>query len=336
MRLFTYLAIILFLSPSWAETSEYGDMRGLFVSPQFSAMGEGAQAISDEPLPIANPAGIVRSPKSMVYLGYNGYYKNLFSVTSAYLNLAIDSVQNVAVSVSYLIIPDIDSVSMTIVTPGADPEYTFSTITSSEIFIDVRYGRTLFTKEKLDFMVGGALHAKRRRLGDWTGFGIGVDAGVIAQFQGGAALSWQVNNLATEYTHWSSEYSENTLPISYLGIGFIRDITDNFGLKVSYRSPDLFANSGVAGGGTGDESLFDENPREINPWKYPDMFFTQAAYGVEFGIHKVAFFRMGWADTRKITFGGGVHLFERLDVDFVYAHSLLLEGTYGISTRFTF
>ena len=188
MRLFTYLAIILFLSPSWAETSEYGDMRGLFVSPQFSAMGEGAQAISDEPLPIANPAGIVRSPKSMVYLGYNGYYKNLFSVTSAYLNLAIDSVQNVAVSVSYLIIPDIDSVSMTIVTPGADPEYTFSTITSSEIFIDVRYGRTLFTKEKLDFMVGGALHAKRRRLGDWTGFGIGVDAGVIAQFQGGAAL----------------------------------------------------------------------------------------------------------------------------------------------------
>lgn len=345
MRLSSYLLIVatLLSGVAFAEKSEYGDIRGIFISPRFAALGEGAQVISDEPLPIGNPASIQLAKRTNVYLGYNGYYKNLFSVTSAYMTLPIDSVQSVAVSLSYMLIPDIDSVALVEVTPGADPVYEFSTITASEIYIDARYARTMFTTDKLRFILGGAFHAKRKRLGDWTGFGVGADVGIVTEFQRGMRLSWQVNNIITEYTRYSNDsgsldnyYSENTLPISYLGVGYIKEVTPKFELQLSYRSPDLFANSGVVNSRVGEESLFEEDSTQINPWKKPSQFFTEAGYGVELGIHKTAFIRLGWADTRKLTFGGGAYLFDRLDVDFVYAHSFLLEGTYGVSLRYHF
>ncbi len=332
-----HLLLFLMSSLLLAEKSVYSDAnRSLYTSPRSRAMGGADLSLSSEPLPSGSPAGIIRLDESSLYLGYTGLYQNLFSATSAYFTHPLDSIQSVGASVSYMMIPDVDSVSAEDLGEGVPSDVTINSITSSELYINLMYGRKLLTFSKGYLSAGGAIHMKRIRLDKRTGYGVGADLGFLSNFDNGASVALKMENFFTEYTHWSERYQENGLPKFFLGAGWERDVSEKIGLSFAYRSPDLFGNSGVTGGKFTEDGQFEDEPESGSVKSNPKLLVTYANWGSEIRIQKIVAFRVGFTDTRMLNFGGGVHLFDKWDIDFVYSHSNALESSYSLSTRVLF
>lgn len=319
----------------FAEKSIYGnENRFLFSSPRFLALGEAENALSCEPIPASNPAGIILAKKTDFFAGYTGFYSNSFWTANTYATLKIDSLSAVSVFAGYLNIPNIDSVRRIIPFEGVEPTYEISQVSSSETEITFNYARKILEFDRFNLSFGGSLNIMRRRLIEWTGYGIGADLGILFSTNRGNFVSLQIDNITTHYTHWSKNYHENTPPQTFLAYGFSKNLTSDFGVKLLYRSPDLLGNSGVVSNTLGKESVFNDNVKSGSIRQHPETLFTAAGYGSEFIIKKMVSLRLGLSDVHKLTFGGGIRLFERINIDFAYINSSALDGTYSVSLKF--
>jgi len=307
----------------------------MFASPRSFALGEASNAISDEPIPANNPASVILSERTNFFLGYTSFYNNILWVGNTYATILIDSLNAASIFVGYLSIPDIDSVRAIIGTnPNDTLGYEISMVSSSELSVNFNFARKIINTPRINLSVGAALNMMRRRLINWTGYGIGADLGFLLTTDRGNHVGLQIDNITTHYTHWSPEYHENTLPQCFLSYGFSRDLNENLRMNLVYRSPDLFGNSGVAASTLGESNQFEDNIRSGSIFDNPQNIFTAAGYGAEFVIKQLVSLRVGLTDSHKLTFGGGVRLFERADIDFGYFYSSALDGTYSISFRF--
>ncbi len=330
----TYGFIALTATLLSAEQSLYSDAnRSLYDSPANRAMGGALMAISSEPMPSGLAAGITASDRSTIYVGYSGFYGNLFGATTVGFSHPVDSIQSVGGSVSYLMVPGVDSITIENSGSNVPGAVTNTEQTASELYVNMVYGRELFKFSRGLLTAGGSLHMKRIRLIEMTGYGIGADLSVQSRFNSGVAVALKLENAFTEYGYWTKEYHENGLPRLYVATGFDKDLSNSVAMKIAYRSPDVLGNSGVGGGAFGKNNQFGDEPEELSLSENPGMLITSAAWGTEFSFHKTVAIRAGISDNRMINFGGGVHLFDRWDVDFVYAHSGALDGTYSLSTK---
>ena len=332
------LIIIIFsgaISSVSAEKSIYGsENRFLFSSPEYLAGGEAKNALSAEPIPANNPASTILAERTAFFAGYTGFWNNSFWTGNTYATLKIDSLSAFSAFVGYLSIPRIDSVSQRFEFDGAPPTYEITEVSSSELSVNLNYARKILDFERFNLSLGVSLNVMRRRLIEWTGYGIGADLGVLFSTNRGNHVGFQIDNITTQYTHWSSEYHENVLPQGFISYGFSKELNSNLGLQLFYRSPDLFGNRVVAST-LGKNSVFDEDEIKSGSLrKNPQNIFTAAGYGTEILIKQVVSLRAGITDTHKLTFGGGVNLFQRAAVDFAYIYSSALDGTYGVSLRF--
>jgi hypothetical protein len=318
----------------FAETSVYGnENRFLFSSPEYLASGEAKNALSAEPIPANNPASTILAEKTAFFAGYTGFWNNSFWTGNTYATLKIDPASVFSVFTGYLSIPGIDSVSRRFEFEGADTIYEITQVSSSELSINFNYARKFLDFERFDLSLGVSLNFMRRRLVEWTGYGIGADLGVLLTTNRGNFVGFQIDNITTQYTHWSPEYYENTLPQAFLSYGFSKELNSDLQLKLFYRSPDLFGNSGVTANTLGNEAGFNEKIRSGSIRQNPENLFVAAGYGGELLIKKIVTLRLGLTDSHKMTFGGGINLFERAAVDFAYIYSSALDGTYGVSLR---
>jgi len=333
----TFGIIALSVVSLWAEKAIYSDAnRSLYDSPRNRAMGSSLLAISSEPVPSGCGAGIVAEPKSTVYLGYAGFYGNLFGATTVAFSHPVDTNQSIGGSVSYLMVPGVDSIYIENNGFGVPGNVTNNEQTASELYTNLVYGRNLLRFKRGTLAVGGALHMKRIRLIEYTGYGLGADLSVQSRFKSGGSVALKLENAFTEYAYWSKNYSENGLPKLFLGAGFDREVNRSLGVAVTYRSPDILGNSGVGGGAFGKENQFEGEPEDLSISENPGALITAAGYGGELRFNKIASVRAGWSDTRMLSFGGGARLFDRWDIDFVYAHSTSLSGSYSVSTKLDF
>ena len=331
----TVFALICAIFVIYAEKSIYGnENRFLFMSPEFAAVGEAKNALCADPIPANNPASIILSEKTSFFAGYAGFYENSFWTANTYATMKIDSLNTASIFIGYLHIPDIDSVERIIPFEGAEPAYRISSVTSSELYVNLNYAIKIFAFERWNLSVGGALNVMRRRLVEWTGYGIGMDLGLLFSTDRGNYVSLQFDNITTHYTHWSKDYHENTLPNAFLGYGFSKNISEKVKIELLYRSPDLFGNSGVVSNNLGKESVFDDKVKSGSIRSNPENLFTAAGYGAEINFKKIVAIRFGLSDSHKLTFGGGAYLFERINIDFAYIYSSALDGTYNVSLKF--
>jgi hypothetical protein len=329
------IALISIVFLASAERSIYGNVnRFLFMSPEFSALGEAKNALSSEPLPANNPASTILANRTTFFAGYTSFYSNILWTGSTYATLKIDSLNVASVFVGYLNIPDIDSVKRTVPFEGAEPYYEITQVSSNELTASFSYARKLVNFERWNLSLGASLNIMRRRLIAHTGYGVGANLGVLFSTNRGNYVSFQVDNVTTQYTHWTENYHENTLPQGFLAYAFSKDLNQNLDMNLLYRSPDLFGNSGVVASTLGEDRSFDDNIRSGSLVENPQNLFTAAGYGAEFIIKKMVALRLGLTDSHKLTFGGGIHLFDRANVDFAYIYSSALDGTYGVSLRF--
>lgn len=333
MRKISLLFLLVVFSLFAVETSFYTNTnRLLFVSPTYSALGGSNIAISAEPLPISNPSAIILSESKQVFVGYTNYFKNSHNSTLASVIVPLSDKQSVAISLGYLYVP-VDSVSAQVDENGVPYDYTIKTKTSSELYFNAYYAHKILSYRIGDLSVGGSFHVNRRRLIDWTGYGVGLDVGVLNQFKNGVSVSLHVNDITTQFMRWSGSYKELGKPICFGALGYEVGKKNRF--NVTYKTPDLFGNSGLARTSRGD-SVFDDEVDYVSVREKPSTLFSHGSYGVAGVFNEKVTLRAGFSDARKLSFGGGVTLFERLGLDFAYAHQRDLGGTYTVASTYQF
>jgi len=338
MRPAILIVIALSSCTALAAESEYADAnRRLYFLPREAALGFADLTFARNGAPNTSPANMALDSSSEVALSYSGHFRNAFS--STLLSYAVDlrGAGGLGISLDYVFVPDIIDTRNWTVDGDGNPVIpaTFEYSTASEMYLHVAYGRgwTLCRRVRLD--AGVAANVLRRRLLEWTGYGIGLDgAGAVTFLRSGVRAGLVMENMTTTYMNWSDSYSEYVYPHLRLGVGWRRDFPYIYGaFQASYASPDLLSNEGANATTFLDANDPEEDARELTLFDDPQMLFY-GNYGLEYTIAKVVSVRVGLEALRRFTFGAGVALFgQRLVVDFAYlTHHL--SGSYLASIAY--
>jgi hypothetical protein len=329
------ILIILLLSVLYISATDFyvNDNKLLLISPRYSALGGSGLAFVADATPVANPANLSLPGKNGLNLGYTGYFSNTFSTSLSSFNYHLSDKLGIGASLGYIFIPDIELNDNSPILNGEVVLQTY-TKTSSELFFNFALGYTFSLSKKILLATGASLHCQRRRLIDWTGYGIGADAGLTFLFtKTGIRLSLLIDDITTNYIHWSTNYHNNGLPHAKLGFGWRKELPYIYGsISLMYKSPDLFSNEGVEfdflNGGTEIDAAPKNYSLRENPW----ILFTASSFGLDYNIYKIVSIRAGIDDIKRIHFGAGLNLFsQRVPVDFAYMISGDLPGTYSMS-----
>ncbi|ERP38795.1 hypothetical protein [Chitinivibrio alkaliphilus] len=329
-----YVILLLFSIPLFGETSYYTNVNSrLWMPPEYSAQGEASQVFTKTAHPEANPATLFAESKSL-HGGYNNYFHNSFSTALAAVQIPVDSLQSFSAAVAYLLVPGIDSVSAVVDDHGVPVEYEITSESASEIYVSLGYVRRILRRDLIEAYAGASLHMNRRRLIAWTGHGLGVDLGAYARVWDRLHVAAHIKDATTHMMYWNEEYTEYGLPRAYGALGYTVDFGDNSGLNLSYKTPDLFGNSGVIYEDFSTPEYY-ETPALVQSVRSDlGLLVRAASYGAEFFYNTVSF-RTGYTIRNSLTFGAGVSLFERVTIDFSYENAPDLAHTYKIGTTFS-
>lgn len=332
--------ILLLISVVSARDYYTSSNKPLYAFPEFSSLGGSALAFSRDGSPLSNPANIPLDMRNSMTLAYTGFYQNCFSTTLASLVTHLNEHIGIGTYIGYLYIPDIEVTADFELDSDENPIYDPSLLsikTSSEIFFNFSFGYKFILSPAIVASVGASLHCQRKRLIDWTGYGIGIDAGATLELQKpGLRFSLLIDDISTSYIHWSSDYHENGLPHARLGLGWQKEIPYIYGrISVMYKSPDLFSNEGVGFNYFSEKAGNIIEPEKHNVKDNPVLLLSSGSYGFEYLIQKYVALRVGLDEPKRIFFGAGVGLFRRsLFFDFTYMVSYELPGTYSLSTSY--
>jgi hypothetical protein len=319
--------------------SDYIDVnREIYFVPTQMGLATSDVCFARNGSPNANPAILAADSGGEVLLSYAGYFRNAFSSSLVSCAWDLGKSGGIGFSLSYLYVPDIlvtdtwrtDGSGAPLVPPSDEWEY----LTSSEMLFHAGYGRE-WTLGRSVLGVGVAANVMRRRLLDWTGYGVGLDAGVSVRYpRTGVRLSLVGENVTTTYVHWSSEYDENAPPRLRFAAGWRREIPYVYGaIQITYSSLDLLGNEGA------NASTFlrvgDSAEVPVRLTLSDPQFFFYGNYGLQYTIAGAVSLRFGIENLRRLAFGAGVALFDRrLAVDFAYiTHNLAGSYTASIAYR---
>ncbi len=316
----------------------------LFVFPKHASLGGAGLVFSRDAAPQSNPANLPLDTFSQIALSYAGYYNNALSTTFASFVTQVTDKISLGMFAGYLFIPDIEvTAQLEKDSVTEDPIYDPSRIeieTSSETLFNFSLGYSILNKRFIHLSAGASLHCQRRRLIDWTGYGIGLDAGVTAMFPlNGLRVSLFADDITTNYIHWSSDYHDNSLPHVRLGIGWRKDLPDLYSrISIMYKSPDLLSNDGVGYNLFGEKSERIDEPYSNRIKDDPLLLLTSGCYGIEYVIYKIVALRLGLDEPKRIFFGSGVNLFaQKLSFEFSLSglvKSYELESIYYLSISY--
>jgi hypothetical protein len=331
----------LFGSSTAAEVqgNMYADINnGLFVNAKSTSMADAGISLERSANPLGNPANLTLDSVNEAELTYAGFYRNVFSISALSYLGRIDKVSSFGVSMSYLLIPEINI--------STDSVYVDKMANASELFFRAGYGRKIWQSgNKIMVTAGGALNGLRKNYVDQLGYGIGLDIGSTVLFQKiGLAACAVIENATTSYTHWSADYKEFAYPHARLGIGWYKEIPYIYGrLCASYLSPDLWSNEGLNsfavdtmsyGDGSSTDQVDFIVPERERISKNPHLVVL-GRYGVEYAIMNRLAFRAGLnLANLNFSFGAGLSLLEnRAGIDFAcLTHELA--PTYKLSVKY--
>ncbi len=342
LRSLATVSLVVFSSVSVVQAGEsYADAnRRIFYFPAQAALGYSDLCFARDGAPNSNPAALANGDAAELKMSHAGYFRNTYSSSVLSYVTTLERAGAIGVSLDYLYISDIidtrvggwgmTSDSVLIVPPESEWKHA----TSSEIYAHAAYAyRWRFDRIALSAGVG--LNVLRRRLLEWTGYGIGLDAGVQTVFpRTGVRAGLILENITTMYMNWSDDYSETAPAHARFGVGWRREFPYVYGaLQLTYTTPDVLGNEGVNGSDFLAEGDSAEAPVEMHLPEDPELLFY-GNYGIEYTIAKVVSVRVGLVNLRRFTFGAGVALLDqRLLLDFAFlTHQL--GGSYAFSVGY--
>jgi hypothetical protein len=331
--------------------------------PRSASLAGADFVFSRDGSPQTNPGNLSFDTTNDASLSYASYYKNTFSSSIFSFAGAIDSLSGYGISFSYLYVPDIMGTKNLLVDQDGIPIYDESRMlisSYSDIYFHVGYGRKMFTSKVVELAGGVSVNAQRQRLAfdGYRGYSIGLDAGAVANFPAsGVRLSLACENITTQYTKWSANYSETAYPHLRFGAGWQKDLPYIYGrFQIQYKTLDLLGNEGADAIDattflttvSNDQSQDASNSSTANqmPGEKPSMSNSTlsallGSIGIEYLIKEIFAIRVGGnfqnpaaSAEQKFAFGCGVNLFRNsLSIDASYAlHELA--ATYQIGMTY--
>jgi hypothetical protein len=329
---FFLLCCVAVVQPDGVYSNEN---RALFRHARSTALAQSDRIVLRDGSPQSNPAAFAFDSIRDVSLSYMGYYANTFSSSVLSFSSGIDARSGYGGSLSYWLVPDILIMPEEILESGKVPskserEYA----NASETMGYVGYGTKITFRDAIDLAGGIALHGFRERLIDVVGYGIGLDAGVLASFRTiDLSAGLLLENATTTFIYWNRNYKEYALPHLLLGVAWQKTLPYIYGdMHISYSTPDLLGNEGI---NHLEKSQLDstEVPEKITVRRFGH-FLLYGNLGIEYVILKRVALRFGFHDFPQLSFGAGIHLFNRrFTLDLSYApHDL--SGSYFITARY--
>jgi hypothetical protein len=331
--------IIAFLSATaCAENGFYSDITRMTMAlPRDASLSRADITFSPNATPNTNPASLVFEQKSAIDVSYAGYYGNAYSTSILSYRTNVDSLSGIGLSLCYLYVPDIEVTADLEQDESGYPVYDPSRISftsTSDIVGNILYGRRFFSRPAADIAAGIRLHGLRRRLPGATGYGIGLDAGLVAAFpRPGLRLSLAIDNFTTNFIYWNSSYSDVSLPSLRLGAGWNKEIPYIYGtVGIFYATPDVLGKERIwlRRDGTKKELTLAERGNTVDQ---AVSFLFMGHYGAEYCIRNIVTLRGGFS-SGQFSFGGGINMFaSALSIDFSYLSSEL-DGSYIVSAGY--
>jgi hypothetical protein len=321
-----------------ADFNEYADInRELMLLPVSASLAGADLSLSSGACFGSTPANLPFDSLSNLSLSYANYFQNTFSTSLLSFSGPADSNGGIGITAGYVYIPNIEYNLSTTTTESGNLLYDYKMKNSSDIFFRFGYGHLFSLNSRLDFSIGAAANARRTRLIDFTGYGLGLDAGIkLYDRRSGASVVLQMDNITSHYTYWSKDFREYAYPHLRLGLGLERNIPYIYGrIRIGYTSPDLLSNEGI----NYSKSETDTNDLELEEisqekvYQSPELLIYDGRLGFEYLIMNRLAFRVGLSQG-KFNFGAGLQLFSnRAGLDFAYTiHQLA--GTYQISMMY--
>ncbi|KMQ52432.1 hypothetical protein CHISP_0699 [Chitinispirillum alkaliphilum] len=320
---FLVFSIILFSHAEWEESQYSGMVSELFTTAASSALSAADLAVSHSGPFLYNPGNLARPDAGGLTITYSDFYKSLFNASGLHYVTPLDQNSGLGISLAYLYIPGIEDTrnleaNETIIID--DLEH----FSATDIWFRVGYGSSL-SLGATDILYGAAVNLRRRRSQVLTGYGIGVDGGVVVNYQAGTFGALEnviisggvmAENVTGSYHHWTSSYKEYTLPHVRLSlaVNWNWDVPLPGSMLFVYTSPDMLSNEGINFHDGDDEN----DPEQIYFREDPALMLLNGRYGLEYEILNTLAIRAG-LDQRNLSMGGGLKFFDgRLSTDFSY------------------
>jgi hypothetical protein len=341
-----------------AEFNKFSDnTRELFYIPRTSAVAGSDIVFDRNGSPLANPSLLCFDSTNELSLSYASFYQNTFSTSVLSYAGTINRLSGFSVSLSYLYNPGIAGTENLEIGPDSTPVYDPARLvysTESVLFFHGGYGYKFLLSPRFEVGLGAGLNAQRHALpfGMYMGYGMGFDAGLMLNFpRPEMRLTLVCDNITSNYTRWSSTYSEYAYPHLRFGMGWQKEIPYIYGhIKLQYKTLDLLGNEGAntisesslfgdeptSGSGSTSQSVAAPTgqPDSATLWSDPVWFLLSGSIGLEYKVMNVFAVRVGHSAVNAWTFGCGINMFKnKVALDFAYL-SHELAPTYQLSVTY--
>jgi hypothetical protein len=321
-----------------ANYYEYADVnRELMLLPASVSLAGADLSLSSGACIGSSPSNLPFDSLNSLSLSYANYFQNTYSTSLLSFSGPADSNGGIGITIGYVYIPNIEDNRTTTSTESGTLIYDYKIKNSSDIFLRFGYGHLFPLNSRWIFSAGVAANARRTRLIDFSGYGLGLDAGTkLYDRKSGTSIVLQMDNITSHYTYWSKDYREYAYPHLKLGLGLDRSIPYIYGrIRIGYTSPDFLSNEGInyskSETDTNDQKVEEISQKKV--YQNPELLIYDGRLGLEYIIMNRLAFRAGVSQD-KFNFGAGLQLFSnRVGLDFAYTiHQLA--GTYQISMMY--
>jgi hypothetical protein len=292
-----------------AATGYAGEFLAVGAGARGLALGNAYVALADDATagywnPAALSSGPARQAHFMHAERYSGLVDQDFVAVAGGSRLMFDGValsllRLGAEGIEFTAVPD----AAAPVGPDNRPTVA-STESAADYAVYLSGGRRL--GERLD--VGASAKIIYRTVADFTAYGLGIDLGARYRLAQGVTLAANLRDATTTPIFWDTDTTDRIQPSLALGVALSRQVA---GGRASL----------AVGSRTGGDADDDADSAPVNA-------------GIEYQADRMAL-RAGFEEQRQ-TYGLGLHLGRRLDVDVAYLQHDELEGTYLLSATVGF
>jgi len=292
--------------PAQARAKFAGEFLALGAGARALGMGSAFVAVSDDATAgVWNPAGLTRIRRREAHAQHAEQFGGLVNHDQVNFGATVRGAGSVGFS---LLRVGVDNIPITLLEHPDRPigpdnrPVRVGSVSTSDYAVHLSYARLV----RKGLAAGGSVKLIRRKTGSGTGFGYGLDAGVLWDAAPGLALGLAVRDLTQSRITYSSAATDRIAPTALVGAAY------------TWRFAALRGRlTGSLSAGLGQDAVSIEDGRRFNT-------------GVEYSFREMAALRLG-AEEGHFTAGGGVRFYGRFGVDVAFLSRSDLENSYRIS-----
>ena len=303
--------VVLGPGPADARAKFSGEFLEVGAGARALGMGGAFVAISDDATAGTwNPAGLTRIPGREVHAQHAELFGGLVRHDQISFGGTIGGVGSVGFS---LLRVGVDNIPVTVLEDPTRPigpdnrPVRVGEVGTADYAVHLSYAHSA----RRGLAVGGSIKLIRRKTSFGTGFGYGVDVGVIGELLPGLSYGLVLRDMTKSRITYSNAATDRISPTALLGAAYTRQVPAARGRFTGSWSVSI-----------GRDAVSIEEGRRFN-------------FGLEYSYREQIALRLG-AQERRFTAGGGIRFHKKFGVDLAFLSHEDLERSYRISAKAQF